>query len=416
MKYALAVLFLLIHVGYSEASSGFTLVFTGETKGYLELCGCSENLLGGLARRSTALEELRAQEGPVFLVSNGDIIASYGEQDEIKLGFILGAMERMGYGLINLGERDLAWEPEVFLRHLEKTGIPVLRSVSGADFHVKEINGIRVLFVGLSEQGLSALREREGGLAGLESLTKLKANDALKVLLFHGPIKIASRIAGEIPLFDVIVSGHGNEDPLPARRVDGTLILNYASKGKYLGVVKVGVSADGGYRLENRLVKLDKLVASSTEMLDYLKAYDKVLEQKKLVLKYSNRFPLKPGYRYQGSARCAECHERENRSWQDSHHTNAYKTLVAAGKQHDPECIQCHTIGYGKVSGFSVPGKRPDLRGVGCENCHGPGYPHWKKPEEFPLPADRGGCLKDCHNMEHSPKFKFESYWDIIRH
>ena len=102
--------------------------------------------------------------------------------------------------------------------------------------------------------------------------------------------------------------------------------------------------------------------------------------------------------------------------WLDSPHAKAYDTLTKAARQHDPECVVCHVVGYGDVSGFSRPDKKPDLRGVGCENCHGPGYKHYKDPEESKMAKDTGVCATKCHVADHSPNFDLPSYWEKVSH
>jgi hypothetical protein len=91
---------------------------------------------------------------------------------------------------------------------------------------------------------------------------------------------------------------------------------------------------------------------------------------------------------YVGSSACRRCHLREYRSWQRSKHANIYD-LLAPGIRPEAKakvnlqpdvdyretelCLTCHTVGYGTPSGFRSIEETPELAGVGCETCHGPG-------------------------------------------
>jgi hypothetical protein len=95
---------------------------------------------------------------------------------------------------------------------------------------------------------------------------------------------------------------------------------------------------------------------------------------------------------YVGSQRCQKCHRKEYKIWEKSHHSHAYDTLVKArrpgNRQYDPECIVCHTVGFGYQGGFvradpRVPNDKtatPHLKDVGCESCHGPASLHVANP------------------------------------
>jgi hypothetical protein len=91
---------------------------------------------------------------------------------------------------------------------------------------------------------------------------------------------------------------------------------------------------------------------------------------------------------YVGSRACRRCHLREYRSWQGGKHANVFELLepgvrpeakVKVNLQPDVDyrtnelCLQCHTVGYGTPSGFTSVEETPDLVGIGCETCHGPG-------------------------------------------
>ncbi len=115
-------------------------------------------------------------------------------------------------------------------------------------------------------------------------------------------------------------------------------------------------------------------------------------------------------FRYLGVKWCRSCHSRRSpnpklrvfHSWEDSAHARAWESLPEAQRD-NPECLPCHTTGYGMPRRPDVPDA--ELRGVQCEACHGPGshYFTWrvmKDPEQarargLVLPT-REVCAK-CH-------------------
>lgn len=91
---------------------------------------------------------------------------------------------------------------------------------------------------------------------------------------------------------------------------------------------------------------------------------------------------------YVGSKTCRKCHIKEWRSWSETKMAKTFETLKpgvnaeakkAAGLDPDKDytqdetCIRCHVTGWGKPGGFTSIEETPDLAGVGCEMCHGPG-------------------------------------------
>ncbi|NIM02343.1 MAG: hypothetical protein GTN89_16445 [Acidobacteria bacterium] len=91
---------------------------------------------------------------------------------------------------------------------------------------------------------------------------------------------------------------------------------------------------------------------------------------------------------YVGTKNCKKCHIKEWKSWAETKMAKTFDTLapgaaaeakIGAGLDPDkdyttdPECLRCHTTGYGKEGGFVDLATTPDLAGVGCEMCHGAG-------------------------------------------
>lgn len=92
--------------------------------------------------------------------------------------------------------------------------------------------------------------------------------------------------------------------------------------------------------------------------------------------------------RFVGPERCKECHEEQFNSWARTRMANTFQVLLP-GKaveqkrmvgldpetdySHNPDCLTCHTTGYGSVGGFVSFEETPEMAGVTCEACHGHG-------------------------------------------
>lgn len=133
---------------------------------------------------------------------------------------------------------------------------------------------------------------------------------------------------------------------------------------------------------------------------------------------------------YVGNKKCKTCHIKEWKSWSATTMAQTFDTLkpgeraeakVAAGLDPDkdyttdPECLACHTTGYGKEGGFVDIETTPDHVGVGCEMCHGAGKDYiapgtmtlknkeYKKADLLPLglvdKVSAAQCV-GCHNSD----------------
>lgn len=101
------------------------------------------------------------------------------------------------------------------------------------------------------------------------------------------------------------------------------------------------------------------------------------------------RMPDKPFYT--GSEMCGgRCHDPWYQAWKATPHASTYELLKPGVRSTfkrrsrlnpnadytvNPNCLRCHTTGYGQKGGF-MPGKTligkwsPNLEEVGCEMCH----------------------------------------------
>ena len=104
--------------------------------------------------------------------------------------------------------------------------------------------------------------------------------------------------------------------------------------------------------------------------------------------------------RYAGGQACTECHAKIHSTVIGTDHAQAFAALKQIGQDTNPDCLPCHTVGYGLPTGFVSESATPQLAGVQCESCHGPSARHMASefnPRTRPLVDTAGNFCGACH-------------------
>ncbi len=419
-----------------------TIILTAQQHGYLLPCGCSRPQVGGLERRYNFIESLKTNGWNVTAVDLGDLSQKQGpvslpnEQGIIKYRYAMMAQKKLGYSVVGFGEYESSLPlfnalaeyslnetiPRVVSSNLlekdrefpdqvatwqkvEVKGSNIKLGVTGvvSPGVAEKIKDARVKF-GPSKNGLDvSLKEME------------QSNIDLKLLLYQGilnrstkgqPATDALKCAQSYPQFQVVMCLSEEDEPasnpvtVDHPDKNQTLIIRLGTKGKYVGVLGVYKTGKPEQPLQFRYtiaqMSEDYLTSDSAKknhpVIELMEAYAKELKTENYLSKFGQaRHPVQvssPASNpvYVGSEKCKKCHESAYEVWKKSPHSHAYKTLVDATdpgfRQYDPECIVCHTVGFGYQSGFTTFEKSPLLMDVGCESCHGPSSEHVKKPND----------------------------------
>jgi hypothetical protein len=315
----------------------------------------------------------------------------------------------------------------------------------------------------------------------------------IPVLLYQGgspdPMKIpkpteAIACAEAFPEIPIIVClSESDEPPALPREIkhDGkpsTWVFQVGHKGKNVGVVGVWRTGNKARPFEYRyqLVDLSEEFLtpegeeSSNPILGLMETYTQELRgdlKARPGGDYLSRYPqsrhmlqvMAPTAdqdknatpTYVGSEKCKSCHEEAYKVWKNSKHSHAYQTLVDAKRpslrQYDPECIVCHTVGFGHQGGFKDAVATKHLKNVGCESCHGPASLHVDNPNDkewaarmnlgWKAPAKETAAEKarrmdkidqfcqKCHDIDNDVNWKhdvksgrggFERKWPEVQH
>ena len=118
---------------------------------------------------------------------------------------------------------------------------------------------------------------------------------------------------------------------------------------------------------------------------------------------------------YVGATRCTPCHNDIVKGWETTAHAQAFASLKKSSQENLPGCVKCHVTGYEQEAGFVDHDLTPNLEGVQCEECHGPGRRHIDSGGDKQNIVRSSGpslCVK-CHtpgqdkNFNYANKVKF---------
>lgn len=479
------------------------LVLSGSMHGYLLPCGCSHPQVGGLERRYNFVQILKQKGWPLVAVDVGDVPQQEGpvhlpnQQGLIKYRYAMKALQLIGYSAVGIGEYEAAlslqkplgeWalnekSPRVVVTNLtnadtmypdETTDLQKV-PVAGTDFTV----GITGLVGGSVAKKIHAKDKEPAfgrGKGSLDAVLGKMTKEAIdfRILLYQGSQTVpaeagfaaeAVECAKAYPQFDVILALSEEDEPSaePVWVTDAAsgkkiLVAALGHKGKYVGVVGVYRTGDAKrpYDLRYQLVEMGEVFMTpdaqkpTQPIVKLIDAYTRELRDGNYLARYGQmRHSSQVAVpdvtpEYIGSDKCKKCHSSAYEVWKKTPHSHAYQTLVDAkypsNRQYDPECIVCHTVGFGYKGGFRDARQTPHLENVGCESCHGPASEHashpndekwqklmnpWRAPENETAAAkakrhDRmDHFCQTCHDIDNDVTWKdnaFPRKWKAIAH
>jgi hypothetical protein len=227
---------------------------------------------------------------------------------------------------------------------------------------------------------------------------------------------------------DIILGGKVKQPSQQLVRENRSLILATTNQSRALGTLSVTLAkpakitpVSGEVQLvSDRIPQHPEIAALATSYRDEVRRTKLAIDDP-ATLQQDMVPGVKVASSYVGSESCAACHAGAASKWHGSGHAHAWATLVELKADADPNCIVCHSIGFGTPSGYRRAFAGAKLTGVGCESCHGPGSQHVAQRKaggeattHF-RPLGAGDCVK-CHHGEFSRPFDYDRFWPAIQH
>lgn len=363
------------------------IVYTGSMNGELEPCGCSpETDFGGVARLSGYINDHSRELSPYILLDAGNFTPEDTPQGRLKAGAMLQSFGIIRYDAVAFMEHEKKFPADFLPPLLKKHRVSPLSDMSGYSRSVDmKRNGIKL---------------------NISVDPGDRKDDRLNILLTGRPVSEYRNIKG----WDVIISSSGEVVEEPSM-TGGTVFAAGYPKAKKLGILTLQI--DGKVKLQgytHRWEDLGSHIAEDTRVRDILNEYDSSVAS---MLNKNKRPPS--GVSYLGADMCSECHQLFEESWKKTRHARAFSSLEKAGKSSDPECLVCHTVGFGERGGFYSIKTTPGLGNVQCEECHGLDREHVEDFSRPMKPVTVAVCLK-CHTEDRDPGFDYPVYYEKIRH
>lgn len=437
------------------------ILFTGNTKGFLEHCGCKANQNGGVARRANVIKKTREKFldllvidlGNLFPFTAGEYRLSSLTSRELKL--YLATMEKMKYDLTAVSYNELLYGSKFLFDNISSVNIPfvcanVLKDgMPIARPHVSiSVGKYKLGFLGVFQPVLYPFgnyklynyifQDRTHDLTFVDPvksiqryLPQLRKENDLVVLISNFPSSFIHKQTSLFDGIDFVISSTSHEGRLfeteqglsyssffPSGFHNGRLTF-YETAGLYaIDFVELWVNREVGIvGWHRRRMHLSDDIEADFDvrtMIDdfYSSAVDGVTNLEPLMT-WDKRFTA---IQYVGAEVCQSCHSKQYSQWKTTSHAYAMNTLLDVRRHYQPKCVICHVTGGGYETGYKMGDLDHHLINVQCEMCHGPGGNHIKRPtiERMLRTPSAKHCIT-CHDQEHSD-FNFSSYYPQVKH
>jgi len=383
-------------------TDSLSVFFTGSGLGKLKPCGCSGGQLGGLERRPAVFGSVPAEKR--MLVDTGSLVENDSDQDLIKFDIIVEAMSLLDYDVVNLTDRDLE-----IARNRGLLGHPGVRFISPYGAGDETPVGFQNRYLLNSEYVTISVLTFDVDRSSIEQIKEgfsppPEGDKTVNILMVNRCDDHTVPSIAALDIVDCIVCPSEAEEPVIESQNRRPLVFSVGRYGRYICRLKIEKArVRDRFKFQFTKIPVGEDLKPDPALKDLYKSYQQIVRASNLLEKHP-RYPLPDGLKYVGSDSCKACHIPEYEKWRQTGHSNAYATLEQVGSQFDPECIACHVVGLDHDSGFVSEEQTPQMKNVGCENCHGPGSEHIKTPTAAYAVGPRSTCI-DCHTPEHSGEY-----------
>ncbi|MDD4891025.1 MAG: multiheme c-type cytochrome [Phycisphaerae bacterium] len=415
-------------VGRPAGAPADAIVFliTGYTNGNIEPCNCPGQPRGGLSRRKPLVDSLRPGGGEVFLLDNGNSVLLTPEP--VADQYIWAGLGRLGYDAMAVGDQELDRGPAFFADAARAAGLPLVatnvrfvdrqKTPLGPTHRLIERGGRQVLVLSVVGPGamhfatpqvrqeievLAPARAVADTLNGLRADWRARRPDAIVVLAVLDPTERDAAVAAMPSDVDLVVLSTERDRDVKAEKIGAMPVVFAPAMGRQVAAAEFRPGPGGRMRLSRAVGHpVEQMLPRDRKLWELYQSYTYDAQQRSLRL-----LGKAGGVKLIPSAQCGQCHAAQYQAWRKTKHGQAWATIVREGRTADPECMRCHTTGFGYQGGFRTAADAPSLADVGCQNCHQVDLGNM--PPKRRVAVSEMTC-RGCHTEPKSPKFEIAVY------
>ena len=315
ITFLIAVSPALLNVVAQESRFSLRILHTNDHHAHLEPVKFGDRLLGGIARRRTLIEQIRAEsktnQEPMLLLDAGDIF-----QGTLYFNQYLGQADldfynALAYDASTIGNHEFDRGQQVLADFIAKAKFPIISAnidiapespLYGKvrPWHILDMQGEKIGMFGLTTPDTAILASVGNGVkftdpiaAARKSVLALKQQGINKIVaLTHIGFDNDVLLAQKVSDIDIIIGGHSHTSvgnipkanhPYPLVEKNGTkepvLVVTDWEWGKYLGDLSVSFDRTGKLiAWAGKPHVLDASIKPNPEFADKLKAYAEPIE------------------------------------------------------------------------------------------------------------------------------------------
>jgi len=420
---------LLVFVFFSFVATTTTatdifILYTNNTNGALENCLCPDKQYGSLEKRVPYIRDWLKEHPNTLVLDAGDFLSA--SSDVLKDSIAFRIHELIPYDALGLGDQEFFRGVDLFSNLIQDTKLPlvstnlrqpdlpnvrreVMVTKEGITFGIVSMINPEI-FRFYPESVAKAIEVIPYEEIIQQQITKLKENVDIIILLSHLGIDKDREIARTVPGIDIIVGSHDQVILETPEKVEGSIIVQAGKNGYYVGQLLLNFDEDRNIQnYQGELIPMDITLPNDPEVVARIIEYNR-LTRIRVGTRVERIAPIPSTFMVTAPGICETCHQHELNHWLTTSHATSFTTLKNDHKEKSPDCLACHTTGFGRDDGYLNYNITAELKTVNCTECHWVTVKHLEDPELYPSEAITVNQCIRCHDQKNSPEFEFSSY------